>query len=113
MKKNRLPLSCRVQGFLCKLGIAVHNPFRNECTKDFGCCTKTGHYWLRIPQRGIERSKRHREYAEAYSKMVSEAMKASQSPMLVEADIVADIVRGAILNALGGMKYPRKIRLPK
>ena len=53
------------------------------------------------------------EYAEAYSKMVADAMKASRSPMLVEADMVADIVRGAILNALGGMKYPRKIRLPK
>lgn len=48
--KNKLPLSCRIQEFLRKLGIAVHNPFRNECTKDFSCCTKIGHYWIRIPQ---------------------------------------------------------------
>ena len=48
--KIKLPFSCKVQHFLGMLGIAIHNPFRNECTHDFGCCTNIGKYWLRINQ---------------------------------------------------------------
>lgn len=46
---TKYPLSCIIQMALCKIGIAIHNPFRDECTPDFGCCdNKLGHYWLRI-----------------------------------------------------------------
>lgn len=40
-----------IQIGLAKIGIAVHNPFTDECTQDFGCCCKKcGKYWLRISQ---------------------------------------------------------------
>lgn len=38
----------RFQEKLCEHGIAWHNPFADECTRDFGCCVSTGHYELRI-----------------------------------------------------------------
>jgi len=50
MKWYEYPVSCIVQNALCKIGIAVHNPFRDECTPDFGCCCKVGKYWLRLGQ---------------------------------------------------------------
>lgn len=40
-----------IQRVLAKIGIAMHNPFADECTQDFGCCCKRcGKYWLRISQ---------------------------------------------------------------
>ncbi len=33
-------ISLRLQKFLHKRGIAVHNPIRGECTIDFMCCSK-------------------------------------------------------------------------
>ena len=51
--KRKLPFSCKIQYFLGNLGIAIHNPFRHECTHDFGCCTNIGKYWLRIDQEQI------------------------------------------------------------
>jgi hypothetical protein len=51
--KRKLPFSCKIQSFLGNLGIAIHNPFRHECTHDFGCCTNIGKYWLRINQEQI------------------------------------------------------------
>ena len=51
--KRKLPFSCKIQYFLGKIGIAIHNPFRHECTHDFGCCTNMGKYWLRINQEQI------------------------------------------------------------
>lgn len=52
MKKlYQYPLSCIIQILLCKIGIACHNPFRDECTMDFECCSPSkgkSKYWLRI-----------------------------------------------------------------
>lgn len=111
---RELPISCKVQRFLCKLGVAVHNPFRNECTEDFGCCTSNGHYWLRLPQRGLKKSRIKREYADQYARMVADALRTSSGTSVqVDADAMADIVRSAILNAVDGMKYPRKIKFSK
>ena len=40
MKKlYQYPFSCIIQLLLCKIGIACHNPFRDECTPDFECCS--------------------------------------------------------------------------
>lgn len=52
MKKwYKYPVSCIIQKALCKIGIAIHNPFRDECTPDFSCCNPdlpNKHYWLKI-----------------------------------------------------------------
>lgn len=51
MKKlYQYPFSCIIQLLLCKIGIACHNPFRDECTPDFECCSPLHkeRYWLRI-----------------------------------------------------------------
>lgn len=38
MKKlYQYPFSCIIQLLLCKIRIACHNPFRDECTPDFEC----------------------------------------------------------------------------
>lgn len=53
MKKlYQYPLSCIIQLLLCKIGIACHNPFRDECTPDFECCSPYNKkkYWLRISE---------------------------------------------------------------
>jgi len=34
----QLDTSSRVQYVLWKVGIPIHNPFRDECTPDFACC---------------------------------------------------------------------------
>lgn len=51
MKKlYQYPFSCIIQLLLCKIGIACHNPFRDECTPDFECCSPLHkeRYWPRI-----------------------------------------------------------------
>lgn len=35
-------LSLYAQWLLWKVGIAWHNPYRDECTPDFNCCMKKG-----------------------------------------------------------------------
>lgn len=37
--RKGLPFSCKVQVFLQFFGIAIHNPFRDECCIDFECCS--------------------------------------------------------------------------
>lgn len=48
--KRRYPLSCNIQLLLQFFGIAVHNPFRDECCIDFECCNprKDSTCWLHI-----------------------------------------------------------------
>lgn len=44
-------MSCYIQWVLWKVGIAIHNPLRNECTPDFNCCNKIGRKaFLKSPQ---------------------------------------------------------------
>ncbi len=45
-----LPLSCNIQCLLQFFGIAVHNPFRDECCMDFECCSprENSTCWLHI-----------------------------------------------------------------
>jgi hypothetical protein len=35
-------LTLYIQGLLWFIGIAIHNHYRNECTKDFNCCGTCG-----------------------------------------------------------------------
>lgn len=37
------------QNLLAENGIAWHNPFSDECTDDFGCCTGKGEYDTYFP----------------------------------------------------------------
>ena len=37
--KRVTSLSCKVQAILQYFGIAIHNPFRDECCIDFECCS--------------------------------------------------------------------------
>lgn len=113
--KRKLPFSCYVQNFLATLGIAIHNPFRNECTKDFGCCTNIGKYWLRINQDAISKVIKHKnyniEYASRYSKIIWKELmdKFDNDPnFYIGANDVSDYVLNAILDALDGYKEPRK-----
>lgn len=45
-------ITCKFQSFLWYIGIAWHNTYSNECTKDFNCCEHTiGRFsWLRFKQ---------------------------------------------------------------
>ena len=46
-------LTWKLQSFLWKIGIAWHNPYSDECTKDFNCCEPSiGRFaWLRFNNR--------------------------------------------------------------
>jgi hypothetical protein len=46
----RQPLSCNIQCLLQFFGIAVHNPFRDECCIGFECCSprEDSTCWLHI-----------------------------------------------------------------
>ncbi len=37
-------MSNLIQKLLWKIGIAIHNPIRDECTPDFNCCEKVDHW---------------------------------------------------------------------
>ena len=92
------------------LGIAIHNPFRNECTHDFGCCTNIGKYWLRINQEQIYKFIKPKsfkyEYASRYSrKLIWEKLMdrfgGKRIPdFKIGANDVSDYVYNAILDAL-------------
>jgi hypothetical protein len=49
------PFSCKIQGLLEFLGIACHNPFRDECCIDFDCCSpkKKNGNWLHISSKNL------------------------------------------------------------
>lgn len=113
--KRKLPFSCRIQQFLCMLGIAIHNPFRNECTQDFGCCTNIGKYWLRINQEQIYKFIQPKsfkyEYASRYSKLIWDDLmdEFKKNPNFkIGANDVSDYVFNAILDALDDYRYPEK-----
>ena len=113
--KRKLPFSCRIQDFLGMLGIAIHNPFRNECTQDFGCCTNIGKYWLRINQDQIYKFIRPKsfkyDYASRYSRLIWENLMdrfKKDSDFKIGANDVSDYVYNAILDALDGYSYPEK-----
>lgn len=116
--KRKLPFSCRIQQFLCMLGIAIHNPFRNECTQDFGCCTNIGKYWLRINQEQIYKFIQPKsfkyEYASRYSKLIWDDLmdEFKKNPNFkIGANDVSDYVFNAILDALDDYRYPEKINV--
>ena len=50
-RKGAFAFSSRLQSILQWFGIAVHNPWRDECCVDFACCSPTGkeRCWLSIP----------------------------------------------------------------
>ena len=113
--KRKLPFSCKIQSFLGMLGIAIHNPFRNECTQDFGCCTNIGKYWLRINEEQIYKFIKPKafkyEYASRYSKLIWEDLMnefKKDSNFKIGANDVSDYVYNAILNALNGYSYPEE-----
>ena len=49
--RGNIAFSSRIQSILQWFGIAVHNPWRDECCVDFACCSPTGkeRCWLSIP----------------------------------------------------------------
>ena len=113
--KRKLPFSCKIQSFLGMLGIAIHNPFRNECTQDFGCCTNIGKYWLRINQEQIYKFIQPKsfkyEYASRYSKLIWEDLmdEFKKNPdFKIGANDVSDYVFNAILDALDDYRYPEE-----
>ena len=113
--KRKLPFSCRIQSFLGMLGIAIHNPFRNECTQDFGCCTNIGKYWLRINEEQIYKFIKPKsfkyEYASRYSRLIWKNLMErfeKDSNFKIGANDVSDYVYNAILDALDGYSYPEE-----
>ena len=113
--KRKLPFSCRIQQFLGTLGIAIHNPFRNECTHDFGCCTNIGKYWLRINEEQIYKFIKPKsfkyEYASRYSKLIWDNLmdRFKKNPdFKIGANDVSDYVFNAILDALDNYRYPEE-----
>ena len=113
--KRKLPFSCRIQSFLGMLGIAIHNPFRNECTQDFGCCTNIGKYWLRINEKQIYKFIKPKafkyEYASRYSGLIWKKLMdrfKNDSDFKIGANDVSDYVYNAILDALDGYSYPEE-----
>ena len=113
--KRKLPFSCRIQDFLRMLGIAIHNPFRNECTQDFGCCTNIGKYWLRINEEQIYKFIKPKafkyEYASRYSGLIWKKLMdrfKNDSDFKIGANDVSDYVYNAILDALDGYSYPEE-----
>ena len=113
--KRKLPFSCKIQSFLGMLGIAIHNPFRNECTQDFGCCTNIGKYWLRINEEQIYKFIKPKsfkyEYASRYSRLIWEKLMErfkKDSDFKIGANDVSDYVYNAILDALNGYSYPEE-----
>lgn len=113
--KRKLPISCRIQDFLGMLGIAIHNPFRNECTQDFGCCTNIGKYWLRINEEQIYKFIKPKafkyDYASRYSRLIWENLMdrfENNSDFKIGANDVSDYIYNAILDALDGYSYPEE-----
>ena len=113
--KRKLPISCKIQNFLGMLGIAIHNPFRNECTHDFGCCTNIGKYWLRINQKQIYKFIKPKafkyEYASRYSGLIWKNLMdrfKKDSDFKIVANDVSDYVYNAILDTLDGYSYPKE-----
>ena len=113
--KRKLPFSCKIQDFLRIFGIAIHNPFRNECTQDFGCCTNIGKYWLRINEEQIYKFIKPKsfkyEYASRYSRLIWENLmdRFKKDPdFKIGANDVSDYVYNAILDTLDGYSYPEE-----
>ena len=116
--KIKLPFSCKIQRFLGMLGIAIHNPFRNECTHDFGCCTNIGKYWIRINQEEIYKFIKTKsfkyDYASRYSRLIWENLMErfeKDSNFKIGANDVSDYVYNAILDALDGYSYPEETKI--
>ena len=116
--KIKLPFSCKIQRFLGMLGIAIHNPFRNECTHDFGCCTNIGKYWLRINQEQIYKFIKTKsfkyDYASRYSRLIWKNLMErfeNDSNFKIGANDVSDYVCNAILDALDGYRYPEETKV--
>ena len=116
--KIKLPFSCKIQRFLGIFGIAIHNPFRNECTHDFGCCTNLGKYWLRINQEQIYKFIKTKsfkyDYASRYSRLIWKNLMErfeKDSNFKIGANDVSDYVYNAILDALDGYSYPEETKV--
>ena len=116
--KIKLPFSCKIQHFLGMLGIAIHNPFRNECTHDFGCCTNIGKYWLRINQEQIYKFIKTKsfkyDYASRYSRLIWKNLMErfeKDSNFKIGANDVSDYVYNAILDSLYGYRYPEETKV--
>ena len=116
--KIKLPFSCKIQRFLGIFGIAIHNPFRNECTHDFGCCTNIGKYWLRINQEQIYKFIKTKsfkyDYASRYSRLIWKNLMErfeKDSNFKIGANDVSDYVYNAILDALDGYSYPEETKI--
>jgi hypothetical protein len=116
--KIKLPFSCKIQRFFGMLGIAIHNPFRNECTHDFGCCTNIGKYWLRINQEQIYKFIKPKvfkyDYASRYSRLIWKNLMErfeKDSNFKIGANDVSDYVYNAILDALDGYRYPEETKV--
>lgn len=54
--KRNIAFSARIQSLLQFFGIAIHNPFRDECCCDFECCNPyndKNHCWLHISEKQL------------------------------------------------------------
>lgn len=53
--RKNIAFSARVQSLIQFLfGIAIHNPWRDECCEDFSCCMhKADHCWLTIGEKQL------------------------------------------------------------
>ena len=116
--KMKLPFSCKIQRFFGMFGIVIHNPFRNECTHDFGCCTNIGKYWLRINQEQIYKFIKTKsfkyDYASRYSRLIWKNLMErfeKDSNFKIGANDVSDYVYNAILDALDGYSYPEETKV--
>ena len=57
--RKNIAFSARMQAFLQFFGIAIHNPFRDECCIDFECCNpyndQRDKCWLHISRNNLLR----------------------------------------------------------
>lgn len=51
--KHDIAFSARIQSLLQWFGIAIHNPWRDECCCDFECCNPRNHCWLHISNKKL------------------------------------------------------------
>lgn len=53
--KKNIAFSARVQCVFQWFGIAIHNPYRDECCIDFECCNpkKNSNHWLHISEKQL------------------------------------------------------------
>ncbi len=53
--RKNIAFSARIQSFLQVFGIAIHNPWRDECCCDFECCSPSKEHrcWFHINSKSL------------------------------------------------------------